>query len=392
MTESCRACGAAAPRTFHRLPGIPVNSCLLVDDRQTALDFQTGDLELAFCAACGFIQNRRFDPAAVTYSTDYEETQGFSGHFRRFVDELIDDQDRKHRLQDRTVLEIGCGKGEFLSRLVERTGARGIGIDPSYRPDRKVGPASDRLTFIQDWYGPAYADLAADFVCCRHTLEHIPDVLEFVRMVRRAIGDRPEVRVLFEVPDTRRVLAELAFWDVYYEHCSYFTAGSLARLFARAGFVVDDVRTAYGDQYLLLEARPGDGRVQPAGKAVEDLEETAALVEAFAAALPRKLAALRAEVDTWHGAGRRVAIWGSGSKAVAYLTSLGLGDEIAAVVDINPHKAGKFMAGTGHRIERPEHLRALRPDVVVVMNPVYVAEIAQALGELGLAPELRALD
>ncbi len=369
-----------------------MNSCLLVDDRQTALDFPTGDLELVFCAACGFIQNRRFDPGAVTYSTDYEETQGFSGHFRRFVDELIDDQDRKHRLRDRTVLEIGCGKGEFLSRLVERTGARGIGIDPSYRPDRDVGQTTERLTFIQDWYGPAYADLAADFICCRHTLEHIPDVLDFIRQVRRSIGDRPEVRILFEVPDTKRVLAEHAFWDMYYEHCSYFTAGSLARLFARAGFVVDDVRTAYADQYLLLEGRPGDDRVRPAGEIVDDLEATAALVEAFAAALPRKLADLRAEVDAWHGAGRRVAIWGSGSKAVAYLTSLGLRDEIAAVVDINPHKAGRYMAGTGHRIERPEQLRAVRPDVVVVMNPVYVAEIAQALGELGLAPELRPLD
>ena len=391
MRERCRACGVAAPRPFHAQSTIPVNSCLLVDDRQTALDFPTGDLELAFCAACGFIQNRRFDPAAVTYSTDYEETQGFSGHFRRFVDELIDDQDSKHHLAGKTVLEIGCGKGEFLSRLVERTGARGVGIDPSFRPDRLAGGATDRPTFIQDWYGPAHADLAADFVCCRHTLEHIPDVLDFVRLVRRGIGDRPGVRILFEVPDTRRVLAELAFWDIYYEHCSYFTAGSLARLFARAGFVVDDVRTAYGDQYLLLEARPADGSSRP-GKSVDDLAETAALVEQFASGLPRKLEALRAEVDAWRGAGRTVAIWGSGSKAVAYLTSLGLATEIAAVVDINPHKAGKFMAGTGHRIEQPEHLRELRPDVVVAMNPVYLAEIGQALGELGLAPELRALD
>ncbi|MEZ5865813.1 MAG: hypothetical protein R3D25_17735 [Geminicoccaceae bacterium] len=61
-------------------------------------------------------------------------------------------------------------------------------------------------------------------------------------------------------------------------------------------------------------------------------------------------------------------VWGSGSKAVAYLTSLGLRDEIAAVVDISPHKSGRSMAGTGHRIEPPEHLRTLRPDVVVVMN------------------------
>lgn len=388
MKESCPACGGGPPQAFYAQAGIPVNSCLLVDDRETALAFPKGDLELAFCAACGFIWNTRFDPGAVTYSTSYEETQGFSGHFRRFVDGLIDDQDRRHRLAGKTVLEIGCGKGEFLVRLVERTGARGIGIDPAYRPDRTVSPAADRLTFIQDLYGPAHADLAADLVCCRHTLEHIPDVLDFVRLVRRGIGDRKDARVLFEVPDTRRVLKELAFWDIYYEHCSYFTAGSLARLFARAGFRVDDVRTAYDGQYLLLEASPAGA----ANTAEDDLAATAALVERFRAAVPQRLLELRAEVDGWHAAGRTVAIWGSGSKAVAYLTSLGLGAEIAAVVDINPHKAGKFMAGTGHRIDPPKHLVGPRPDVVVVMNPVYVAEIGATLGELGLAPVLRALD
>ena len=60
-------------------------------------------------------------------------------------------------------------------------------------------------------------------------------------------------------------------------------------------------------------------------------------------------------------AGKTVALWGSGSKAVSYLTTLGVTDEVQAVVDINPHKHGKFLAGTGHEIVAPEALRQLRP-------------------------------
>ena len=86
-----------------------------------------------------------------------------------------------------------------------------------------------------------------------------------------------------------------------------------------------------------------------------------------------------------------MAIWGSGSKAVSYLTTLGLRDEIAAVVDINPHKHGKFLAGTGHEIVGPEALVALRPDVVLVMNAIYVGEIGAELRRLGLEPEVEAL-
>ena len=59
-----------------------------------------------------------------------------------------------------------------------------------------------------------------------------------MRLVRGSIGDRPQVTVFFELPDMERVLVEQAFWDIYYEHCSYFTLGSLARLFRRTGFDV----------------------------------------------------------------------------------------------------------------------------------------------------------
>ena len=54
-----------------------------------------------------------------------------------------------------------------------------------------------------------------------------------------------------------------------------------------------------------------------------------------------------------HAAGKRVAIWGGGSKCVSFLTTNGLGAEVAQVIDINPFKQGKYLPGTGHRCQRP---------------------------------------
>jgi SAM-dependent methyltransferase len=385
---ACQACGSPEPRPFYAVRGIPVHSCLMVSSRAEALTFPRGDLELAFCDACGFVQNRRYDPALQRYSTDYEETQAFSPRFQRFLDELCADQDRKYHLAGRTVLEIGCGKGEFLVRLCELTGCRGIGIDPGYRPERTTSPAAGRLEFIQDFYGPIYGHLQADYVCCRHTLEHIGPVKEFMRLVRDSIGDRPEVVVFFELPDVERVLEECAFWDIYYEHSSYFTLGSLARLFRATGFDVHALWKAYDGQYLMLEARPAAGPTSARLPEEDDLARTRALVRSFQARIAEKLDQLRADIRAWRAEGLRVAVWGSGSKAVSYLTTLGLGDEIAAVVDINPHKWGRFLAGTGHEIVAPAALAALRPDVVVVMNPIYTDEIRRDLADLGLAPRL----
>lgn len=388
---ACRACGSASVRAFYSVSNIPVHSCLMVDTRADALAFPCGDLELGFCGSCGFIQNNRFDPSPQSYSPAYEETQAFSPRFMQFVDEICDDQNAKYQFAGKTVLEIGCGKGEFLVRLVERTGAHGIGIDPGYRPERTVSPASGRLQFIQDFYGPEYTHLDADYVCCRHTLEHIQDVAGFMRLVRESIGTRTDVPVFFELPDVERVLTELAFWDLYYEHCSYFTLGSLARLYRGTGFSVDELFKAYAGQYLMIEgyrlAGPTNDSL-PLPEQADDLARTAAQVAAFESGITARLQQLRGEIEAWRNAGKTVTLWGSGSKAVSYLTTLKLGSEIAGVTDINPHKAGKFLAGTGHEISGPDRLRDIRPDVVVVMNSIYVEEIWAELSAIGLEPEL----
>jgi SAM-dependent methyltransferase len=386
--DRCAACGAGGLRSFYRVDAIPVHSCLLVPTREAALAFPTRDLELAFCGACGFVQNRLFDETVQDYSPDYEETQGFSPRFRRFLAELCAQQIERHALAGKTVLEIGCGKGEFLVALCERGGCRGIGIDPAYRPERTASPAQARLTFIRERYGPEHLHLEVDHVCCRHTLEHIPDVLGFLRLVRRGIGARTDVSLFFELLDMERVLVEQAFWDIYYEHCSYFTAGALAGLFRRAGFEVTDVRKAYDGQYLMLEARPA---AAAAAAPTADLARTVAQVAAFETGIRARRQELRAAVDGWCRAGRTVVLWGSGSKAVGYLTTLGLKDEVAAVVDINPHKHGQYLAGTGHEIVAPDALVHFVPDVVVVMNPIYLDEIQGDLHRRGLFPELTAL-
>ena len=385
------SCGATDLRTFYRVASIPVHSCLLMERQDQALAFPLGDVELAFCEQCGFIQNNLFDPLAQDYADLHEDTQAFSPRFRRFIDELCDGQIRKYALTGKKVLEIGCGQGEFLTALCERGECTGIGIDPAYRAERNGSASVQRTKFIADYYGERYGHLEADYICCRHTLEHIQNVGDFIRVLRRNIDGRQLVTVMFELPDMTRVLAERAFWDIYYEHCSYFTLGSLARLFRRSAFEVTGLWRAYDDQYLVIEARPAAGPTEASEREGDDLELTRQQVAQFERGVATQLASLRADVDGWHRAAKKVVVWGSGSKAISYLNTLGLGQEIAFAVDINPHKHGRFMAGTGHQIVSPDELIEIKPDVVVAMNAIYVEEIRSDLHRRGLTPEITAL-
>ena len=60
-------------------------------------------------------------------------------------------------------------------------------------------------------------------------------------------------------------------------------------------------------------------------------------------------------------------------------------------MDVNPSKHGMFMPGTGHEIVPPERLVALAPDLVIVLNPAYAAEIARDIQAMGLNPAVEVL-
>ena len=383
--HTCPNCLDGTLSIFHEVRRVPVHSVLLMPSREIAVNYPKGDIALGYCNQCGFVSNTAFNASVHEYSTQYEETQGFSATFRAFHSRLAASLIEKYGLRGKKVVEIGCGKGEFLTLLCEMGGNRGIGFDPAFVKERNPAKSALDIDFIQDFYSEKYSDVQADFFCCKMTLEHIPDTANFIRVVRRAIGDNLNATVFFQVPDLIRVLKDLAFWDIYYEHCSYFSAGSLARVFREAGFEVMETWTDYDDQYLMIAAQPCK-EIGP----MTDLERDAPAV--VAAAIGTFLPQHANRVDDWkrrltelRQTGGRAVVWGSGSKGVAFLSMLNLDEAIEYVVDINPYRQGKFMAGTGQRIVGPEFLRQYKPDVAIAMNPVYKSEIGQDLRQMGLS-------
>ncbi len=392
--SACPACGSDALRSFYKKPNIPVNSCILMSTPEEAVEYPRGDIDLNFCDNCGFIYNRAFNESHIKYDEKYEETQGFSDTFNKFHKKLAEDIIEKHNLRGKDVIEIGSGKGEFIAMLAVMGDNRGVGFDPGYVEDRSLAAKTDNVEYVVDYYSEKYANRDADFICCKMTLEHIPEVERFIRTVRNAAGHRTETTVFFQIPEIELILNERGFWDIYYEHCSYFSkgmGGSLASLFRRCGFDVKDVWVDYGDQYLMIEAYPADAPQADPADAKDNVKRLSKLVDDFTTDVTRNIADWQTSMSGWSKEGKKVVLWGSGSKAVSFLTTVGIQDELQYVVDINPNRHGYYMPGTGHEIVSPDFLKDYAPDVVVIMNPVYRDEITQSLKERGLEPEIRTI-
>lgn len=389
--HTCPNCNKQGLSVFYEVKNVPVHSCLMLSTQEEALNFPCGDIALAYCEHCGFITNVEFDAKWSAYAPNYEDQQSFSPTFNKFALSLANNLVNKYDLHDKDIVEIGCSKGDFLLLMCELGNNRGVGIDPSVVPGRVQSEAADRVKFIREYYSENHSEYVGDFICCRHTLEHVGPTYDFVKTVRLSIGDRKDTAVCFEIPDTIRVLKDMAFEDIYYEHCSYFTPGSLGRLFRNCGFEVTDLYREYGDQYLLIEALPASipsDKIHPLEETLQQLTDN---VKYFTTSIQNKLENWRQHLDKMQAEGKKVVVWGSGSKCVAFLTTLNTIDKIQYVVDINPHRHGKFIPGVGKEIKSPEFLKEYQPDQIIVMNPVYCDEIKQMLSQMGVTTDVISL-
>lgn len=148
---------------------------------------------------------------------------------------------RHHVPSAQSILDVGCGKGNFL-RFLRNTGAyqRLVGVDLSPLA------AEPGLEFIRadfcnlDW--PEQFDVVTSMA----VIEHIPDVQKFAECLQRAC--KPGGLILVMTIDDRGLLYTLARllhgWGVYHgaferlysaHHLNHFNTRSLQRLFQRPG-------------------------------------------------------------------------------------------------------------------------------------------------------------
>jgi len=387
-SSKCPGCHQNNIKPFFLVRGAPIFSVVTVRSKIDALAVPRKDIELNFCNDCGFIFNRLFEPNVEYLARGYEDQQGYSATFMEYLARIAKHLITRYDLRGKKIIEIGCGKGDFLDLMVKLNGGRGVGIDPAYEEGRQT---SQNLRFFRELFSTAHGRLPADFVACRHTLEHIQTTNEFLREIHASFGENTNTVFVFEVPQVERILKLNAFWDIYYEHCSYFSAGSLARIFRNIGFDVVDLYFDYGDQYLLLEAKAARRKTQTRFSIEESVEELNVLVCGFNDQVTQTLARWRNRLIELKAQRKRTVVWGGGSKAVGFLTNFADLDVIEYVVDINPHLENNFIPGIGKMYVAPGFLYQYQPHVVIIMNGVYTEEIRKTLAEMNLAPDLYSL-
>ncbi|MBW2119432.1 MAG: class I SAM-dependent methyltransferase, partial [Deltaproteobacteria bacterium] len=221
MTK-CPLCGGKTFKTICEFKGIPVFQNKVYPTEKEAKKAITGDVVLMQCCVCGFVFNREFNDQLMNYNSMYQNEQAHSEYFKSYLLEVIKLLKSEGFLSGK-IVEIGCGKGSFLELLLQ-DGRDAIGFDPAYE--------GKNSRIIKDYFSDSYKMIKADAIILRHTLEHIQEPLNFLHAIGTANGYRGKIYI--EVPCFDWIRRKNSFWDIYHEHCNYFTIETLKAMFTES--------------------------------------------------------------------------------------------------------------------------------------------------------------
>jgi len=336
------------------------------------------DVDLAQCKSCGLIFNRTFEADAIPYDENYENRQSFSMAFQNHVNQLAEKIIERGKLKGGRVLEVGCGKGDFLKLVCNKANAKGLGYDTTYEgPDKSQ---KGNVRFIKRYVYASDIKSPSDGIICRHVVEHISEIGNFLKELHAIAQASRNPLVLIETPSLEWIVENGCFLDLFYEHCNYFTMPCLSHLCRLAGFSVKRHVRVFSGQYQLIELRTA--RSTKRKLTAPGISEKTSLKRFPKVMLQSRRAVQKALLKA--GSSKGWAVWGAGGKGVALINQLTISSP-KFVIDSNPAKQGCVIPGTSITVIAPDDARVLQIPVILVVNPNYLDEIKTLLWKKGFS-------
>lgn len=385
----CRGCGGRERRTILSFGESPLAEVLL-DAPDPPEPEPTFPLELAFCPDCALVHLVETVDPQLLYGGDYpyysSVSPGLVRHFQRSAEAIIATRDLG---PTSLVVEAASNDGHMLLPFV-RVGIPVLGIDPAHGP-AEVAVAAGVPTLV-DYFGVEVAErLAADgkradVLLGNNVLNLLEDPDDFAGAVAILLAE--DGICVIEVPDVVATVDQGAFDNVFHQNVTYWSATSADRLFRRHGLFVTDVEAVdtFGGSLRLSISRV-DRPTERLRARLRDEHDRGVDTHAYYAQFAARAERTRRDLDRLlrdlRDGGARIAAYGAaGGMATTLLSFAGIDHTtLAYAVDINPHKHGRYTAGSRLRIEPPTALLDDPVDYVLLCAWNYEPEVLEQQSE-----------
>lgn len=349
--KKCIICGG----DFFDIPIISLNN--MPESAQGFLDNKEDNhsitLNLVQCKWCGTIQ---FDCVAVDYYKDVIRAGGYTKTMSDIREKQFNEFINKFNLYNKKILEIGCGKGEFLN-ILSKFNVKCYGIEnniDNVNIARMSGLEvknmflDDEKSIIDD--GPFDAFIQFNF------LEHQPDPNSMIRAIYNNLTQNGVG--LLTVPSCDYIFNNGAFYELIRDHLIYFTKDSLFLFLQKNGFKVLEYELLNNDTHSVIVQK----RKPLSGLKFNNLFNK-----------------LYNEINSYINSYKNVVIWGASHQGLTITSCYNLSDKIKYIIDSAPFKQGKFSIGSNIKIISPDEAFKLNIDAVIIIAPGYSKEIENVI-------------
>lgn len=368
--DYCLLCGAALTnsQTIFTCDNMPGSAQDIPTKVELADDYGIC-LKLVQCKCCGLVQ---IPAEPVHYYKKVIRAGGGSATMITLRNRQYTDFVNKFNLQGKKILEVGCGKGEFL-RIWEKYDVRAVGIEFDQEAVNKA--RAEGMEVYKAFAENAETELPEapfDAFVQFNFLEHQPypnDMLQCIynNLTEEGVG-------LITVPSLEYILQN-GYYELIKDHIAYYSEETLKLLFQKNGFEIIYSCIINKDTHSITVRK-------------RKTADTTCWENSFA--VLRK--ELYEHVDSYTAKGKKVAVWGASHQGFTLLSSLDLSNKISYIIDSAPFKQGKYSPASHIPIVDRKHYFVEPVDSIVIMAPGYTDEIEAIIKkELNADLDIRAI-
>jgi|TARA_B110000027_G_C16085377_1_gene285673 hypothetical protein len=378
LIKSCPVCSKKKFKNIFSHNRVPEYLLNYSNNFHDALTYKSVPVNFVECIECGFLFNKI--NTQLSYSTEYDANRSFSKEFNNYLNDIISYLEfnifKKYKISN--ILEIGHGDGILLKNIfnLKKYNFKNIiGYDPSGHLSHKNNQKT--LKFFKKYYTKKNI-VKPDLVILRHTLEHISNVKNFLKLI---LNENPKF-VFIEVPCKTFVYNG----NIHYysnEHCSYFDYYSLQVLLKFFGYKKYTMKKAFNDENLISIFIKSDEKIEVAD--VADNNPISNPKQNLVKFKKQIINNFNFKYDFF---------WGAAGKGVMVLNMLNITyKQVPYIVDVNENIQGKFISLSGteiisqHSLQKYIHSKSK----IFIMNKVYKDEIKKILLKLKIKNKVYSL-
>ena len=311
-------------------------------------------LEITQCSRCGLVQ---LSNEPVPYYRNVIRASGISPEMTEHRTSQFTSFIEDHNLQNKKILEVGCGSGEYLS-IMNDLNVQAYGIEASRTAFKECLKLNLNVFHNFMIPHPPLPVTQFDAFYMLNFLEHLPYPNETLKAIHQNVTDNAVG--IIEVPNFDMIIRNNLFSEFIVDHLTYFTKDTLQFILIQSGFEVLNISETWHDYTLtaIVRKRPH-----------LDISR----FHTFSSLLS-------SQITLFIDKHQDVAIWSAGHQAITVMSLSNLSQHsIMYVIDSAIFKQGRYTPVTHIPIVPPSRLITDPPKAIIVMGGSYSDEIIEQI-------------